>query len=357
MTNEEEKINNFIKAMEFQALSFKQQESNPQCDIDYSLAQNLVKNIDIPLLLVTETGEVESGRNFGEEKDFDIPYLTKELNLLQKSGKKPISFEHYGMKQYIYYKESSLLKLLQYYPWVMFFLVCTFIGIGFLGFRSEKNAEQNRVWAGLAKETAHQLGTPISGMVAWLEHLRMMKGHDEETIEIVGELEKDVDRLMLVADRFSKIGSEPELKEQDIVSLIHEAFKYMERRAPKRVIFSYPQLTDPPKVVKINPPLFEWVLENLLRNALDASSNKGEITGDIIEDEDFVYIDVSDTGKGIPDSKFNSIFKPGFTTKKRGWGLGLSLAKRIIETYHSGKIFVKESTIGEGTTFRIQLPK
>ncbi len=354
---EEQKIQHFKDAMIFQLSSIEISERNPSCEPDLTLATNIMAHSDVPMILVTETGDIIDGRNFGEKLDSNHVFLAKELSRIQNSGKTPLAYEYFGVKQYIYYKDSNLIKLLQYYPLAMFFLITTFIGIGFLGFRAEKNAEQNRVWAGLAKETAHQLGTPISGMVAWLEHLRMMKGQDEETMEIVDELGKDVDRLMLVADRFSKIGSEPELKEQDIIGLVHQAFKYMERRAPKRVNFSYPTLTDEPKVAHINPPLFEWVLENLLRNALDASGNKGEIKGLIFEDKDFIYLDISDTGKGIPEAKFNTIFKPGFTTKKRGWGLGLSLAKRIIETYHSGKIFVKDSTIGEGTTFRIQLPK
>ncbi len=355
--DEKQKIENYKYALKAQITADEFLVENPKCKYDFTLSSVLMENTNIPIILVSELGEVSEGRNFGEEKDTDIEYLTKELNKIQKSGKKPISIEYFGVKQYIYYKDSNVLRMLQYYPFVMFFLIATFIGIGFLGFKSEKNAEQNRVWAGLAKETAHQLGTPISGMVAWLEHLKLIQDDKGEIKEIVDELEKDVDRLMLVADRFSKIGSDPELQKQDIVVIIHDVFKYMERRAPKRVIFTYPSLLDEPKIVKINPPLFEWVLENLLRNALDASGNKGRITGEMIEDEDFVYLDISDTGKGIPDTKFNSIFKPGFTTKKRGWGLGLSLAKRIIESYHNGKIFVKESTIGEGTTFRIQLPK
>ncbi len=354
-SDEKLKLENFINAFKFQTSILENDNNN--CDVDLSLPLNIMENINIPLILVTENGEVREGRNFGEEQDYDVGYLTQELNKIQKSGQPPMQIEYMGFKEFIYFKDSKLIILLKYFPLVMFLLVSSFILIGYWGFRSEKNAEQNRVWAGLAKETAHQLGTPISGMVAWLEHLRLMKSNDGETMEIVDELEKDVDRLMLVADRFSKIGSKPELKEEDLIPTVHNIFKYMERRAPKRVVFSYPQLIDPPKTAKINQPLFEWVLENLLRNALDASGNKGKISSKLTENEHNIYIDISDTGKGIPESRFNSIFKPGFTTKKRGWGLGLSLAKRIIESYHSGKIFVKESTMGKGTTFRIQLPK
>jgi signal transduction histidine kinase len=316
-----------------------------------------MENNTIPLIIVSETGKVDSGVNFGEKKDNDKEYLAEQLKEIQLDGRQPLIVKSEVGKQYIYYKESSLIRILRYYPIVMFILVISFIAIGFLGFRSEKNAEQNRIWAGLAKETAHQLGTPISGMIAWLEHLKLIKGDDEETMEIVTELERDIDRLGYITDRFSKIGSDPELSAHNLTVLTHNIFEYMERRSPRRVKFEYPSLEEPERMVMINAPLMEWVLENLLRNALDTIGKEGLISGEFIEDLDYYYIDVSDTGKGIPDSKFNTIFKPGFTTKKRGWGLGLSLAKRIVESYHNGKIFVKESVVNKGTTFRIQLPK
>ena len=360
---EQKKVNNYISAIESLSrgneLLANLYEKYPGINYepDSELHLSIISNNTIPLIMVSETGNVDSGVNFGEEKDNDKEYLAEQLKEIQLSGRQPLVVKSAVGKQYIYYKESSLIRILRYYPIVMFILVISFIAIGFLGFRSEKNAEQNRIWAGLAKETAHQLGTPISAMVAWLEHLKLMKGDDEETMEIVVELEKDIDRLGYITDRFSKIGSDPELSAHNLTTLTHNIFEYMERRAPRRVKFEYPSLDEPERMVMINRPLMEWVLENLLRNALDTIGKEGLISGEFIEDHDYYYIDVSDTGKGIPDSKFNSVFKPGFTTKKRGWGLGLSLAKRIVESYHNGKIFVKESVIDKGTTFRIQLPK
>jgi signal transduction histidine kinase len=209
----------------------------------------------------------------------------------------------------------------------------------------------------MAKETAHQLGTPTSAIVGWIEHLRLIREEDEEVQEVIGELENDVHRLGLIADRFSKIGSSPELQPIDIYDELEKSRVYMEKRAPRKVSFDFPGIAQAPLLVYINPPLFDWVVENLLRNALDAMEGKGKLTAEIYHDQDNVYVDISDTGKGIPANKFKTVFQPGYTTKKRGWGLGLSLAKRIIEEYHSGKIFVKRSEEGHGATFTIQLPK
>ena len=225
-----------------------------------------------------------------------------------------------------------------------------------MAFSTARKAEQDQVWVGMAKETAHQLGTPISAIIAWLEHLKMMKPDDEETMEIVVELENDVERLNLVADRFSKIGSKPKLETLNVAAQLNDCRIYMEKRSPRKVTFSYPD-ENPAFMANINPPLFNWVVENLIRNSLDAMGGKGEISADITQDANHIYIDLSDTGSGIPPSKLKTVFQPGFTTKKRGWGLGLSLAKRIIESYHSGKIFVKSSIVNQGTTFTIKLLK
>ncbi|MEL7221639.1 MAG: HAMP domain-containing sensor histidine kinase, partial [Bacteroidota bacterium] len=222
---------------------------------------------------------------------------------------------------------------------------------------ASRRSEQNRVWVGMAKETAHQLGTPISAILAWIEHLKLVRAEDAETMEIAGELRNDVQRLELIADRFSKIGSTPKLDQINVYEEINICKDYMQRRAPRKVSFDFPSLEETPILVGINPPLFDWVIENLLRNALDAMDGKGEIAAEVYEDNTNVYIDISDTGKGIPAANFKRVFQPGFTTKKRGWGLGLSLTKRIIEDYHQGKIFVKKSEEGKGTTFTISLPK
>ena len=236
-------------------------------------------------------------------------------------------------------------------------LIGSFILFGYLAFSSARRAEENRVWVGMAKETAHQLGTPISGILGWINHIQMIREDDEEMQEIVMELGKDVNRLELVADRFSKIGSSPELEPANVHTQIEQMRVYMQRRAPRKVNFHFPSPDEGNLTIHINAHLFDWVVENLIRNALDAMDGKGGISAEIYDDSEFVYIDITDTGGGIPENKFRTVFSPGFTTKKRGWGLGLSLAKRIIEDYHSGKIFVKKSVEGVGTTFTIQMPK
>jgi signal transduction histidine kinase len=243
------------------------------------------------------------------------------------------------------------------FPYVQFFLIACFVGFGYFALNAARRAEQNRIWVGLAKETAHQLGTPISAMVGWTEHLRLMYADQPEILEVADELEKDVDRLEMVATRFSKIGSEPELKNVNIYEQVAQVSSYMSKRAPRKVTFDFPAANISDLRVNVNPLLFDWVIENLLRNGLDALEGKGALTGEIIEEPNRVVINIMDTGKGIPPGKFSSVFKPGYTTKQRGWGLGLSLAKRIIEEYHQGKIFVKESELGKGTTFCITLPK
>jgi signal transduction histidine kinase len=236
-------------------------------------------------------------------------------------------------------------------------LIAAFIFFGYIGFSSARREEQNRVWVGMAKETAHQLGTPISGLVAWIDLLKAKEFTDAEVTDIIKELEKDINRLELVADRFSKIGSAPQLLPVNIFEQLDASKTYMQRRAPRKVSFEFPPISEyNPIYVGLNAHLFDWVIENLLRNALDAMDGKGIISASISSDAHQVYIDISDTGKGIPPANHKTVFQPGFTTKKRGWGLGLSLAKRIIEDYHEGKIFVKYGEENKGTTFSIVLP-
>jgi signal transduction histidine kinase len=325
-------------------------------DFDITLHGSLIQsNSTIPLILMSETGLFIDAVNFRDDLLTDTTYLLKEVEKLNQSGFEPI--ENAG--QLLYYKQSTLLTLIQYFPVFQLFLIAVLIGFGYLAFSSARRAEQNRVWVGMAKETAHQLGTPISGIVAWIEHLKMIREEDTEVTEILGELRNDVMRLELIADRFSKIGSAPKLEAINVFDELDKCRAYMQRRAPRKVEFDFPSLETEKEDLKImiNPGLFDWVVENLLRNALDAMDGKGRIAADIYNDKDYIYIDISDTGSGIPPNKFKTVFQPGFSTKKRGWGLGLSLAKRIVEDYHSGKIFVKKSVIGEGTTFTIQLPK
>jgi signal transduction histidine kinase len=322
--------------------------------MDFQLHEKVISsNTTIPALIVVDDRVVEGGYiNFPND---DMNYLNRQLSRMKSTGPPPIVNEEIGQK--VYYKESNLLRQLRLYPIIQLFLIAAFILFGYMGFSSARRAEQNRVWVGMAKETAHQLGTPISAIVAWLEHLRLVKEGDDEVLEVVDELENDVSRLGLIADRFSKIGSEPELKPTNVYEALDQCRAYMQRRASRKVNFDFPSVTSAPLTVYINTHLFNWVVENLLRNALDAMGGKGEISSIVYEEGDYICIDICDTGKGIPPSKFKMVFQPGYTTKKRGWGLGLSLAKRIIQEYHSGKIFVKDSTEGEGTTFSIKLPK
>ncbi len=318
-------------------------------DEDLTIPYAAIEDMKIPVIMVTETGKIGDSANFPEGAD-----LEAELKSLKNSGIPPI--EGTGYARFIYYKHTRTLTLLTYFPLLQLLFFAVFAGIGYLLFSSARRSEQNQVWVGMAKETAHQLGTPISGIIGWIDHLRVLKPDEEEVQEVLDELGNDVERLNLIADRFSKIGSEPKLTPVNIYQELDECRNYMQRRASRKTVFDFPS-PDQIMNVNINPPLFAWVVENLLRNALDAMGGKGKISARVTEEDKFVNIEISDTGKGIPSNKFKTVFEPGFTTKKRGWGLGLSLAKRIIESYHSGRIFVKKSGIDEGTTFVIKLPK
>lgn len=340
----------------YDMLSYSAGDEGSDCDFTFQ-SEFFNSNTSVPVILVGPDGFME-GKNYGEKLDTNVAFLQKKIESFQKEGQEPKIISSPIGDIYLYFEYSRILTLLTYYPFIQLILVAAFIAFGYLGFSTSRRAEQNRVWAGMAKETAHQLGTPISGIIAWIEHLRMIREGDEEVGEVLDELSNDVKRLDLIADRFSKIGSAPELSPVNIYEELDSCRNYMQRRAPRKVEFQFPDPTEnEPLTVKINSHLFEWVVENLLRNALDAMEGSGKISAQVYEDEKFVNIDISDTGKGIPSSKFKTIFQPGFTTKKRGWGLGLSLTKRIIQDYHSGKIFVKKSVLNEGTTFTIQLPK
>ncbi len=324
---------------------------------DLGLEDKIIsRNKTIPIILESESGIIESWINFDPEHDNDTIYFRSVINGLKASGIEPMVVDFGSGEQYLWYSESLNLKLLRYFPLVQLAFIAAFIGLGYIVFSNARRSEQNQVWAGLAKETAHQLGTPISAIIGWIEHLKVMHESDEGSMEVLGEFRKDVTRLELIADRFSKIGADPELEQQDIYEVLNNVFVYMKRRSPRKVTFDIPS-SDSPIWVNINEHLFEWVIENLLRNALDSSGGEGHISGTVEVKNNEVIILISDTGKGIPANKFKTIFQPGYTTKKRGWGLGLSLAKRIIESYHSGRIFVKSSVIDGGTTFEVKLPK
>ncbi len=310
----------------------------------------LESNTTIPVLWCNESDSVIAEKNIElPEKDVEGFLKNKVRELKGKNSPILIDMQD-GAFQYLYYDDSIILKRLLLYPYVQLTVVFVFILVAFLALASTKKAEQNKVWVGLSKETAHQLGTPISSLIAWMEYLRTK----EIDPSLLCEMEKDVKRLEMIAERFSKIGSNPDPTPVNINDSIRTALGYMETRISSKVkIFTH--LPDKPVQALINDSLFAWVIENLTKNAVDAMEGHGEITFQVEERGKMVRIDVTDTGKGIPKSKYKTVFNPGYTTKKRGWGLGLSLVKRIIESYHGGRIFVKNSELGKGTTFRIEL--
>lgn len=322
---------------------------------DPSLNMNLILqiiqgNTAIPVMLCNDRDSVMNYKNLElPEKNVD-EFLQQKVQELKKK-KDPIVIDmEDGTYQYLYYDDSLILKRLLVYPYAQLTVMAVFILTAFLALASTKKAEQNKVWVGLSKETAHQLGTPISSLIAWLEYLKLK----EVDPTLLAEMEKDVKRLEMIAERFSKIGSTPEPVPVNICESVRSALDYMETRISSKVKITV-EAPEEPVMVLMNQALFAWVVENLCKNAVDAMEGQGIITFHIEEKGKKVRIDVTDTGKGILKSKFKTVFNPGYTTKKRGWGLGLSLVKRIIESYHGGKIYVKSSEIGKGTTFRIEL--
>ena len=317
----------------------------------------IANNNDIPIIATESDGSISFWRNFGEDDEVDESYIQSQLTQIQRSGNQPLELKDDFADYTLYYKNSRALNLLTYFPLIQLLLLGAFIAFGYYGFNAARRGEQNRVWVGMAKETAHQLGTPISAIIGWIEHLKESNQNRPDQLEVVDELYKDVGRLELIADRFSKIGSDPVLEPMNVLTELEEIKNYMIRRSPRKIEYHFPDASGEPVLGMINPHLFTWVLENLIRNALDAMGGEGQISAQVNTDSNMVSIDLSDTGKGIPSGQLKQVFQPGFSTKKRGWGLGLSLAKRIIENYHNGKIFVKQSKIGEGTTFTIKVLK
>ncbi|MCR4768669.1 MAG: HAMP domain-containing histidine kinase [Bacteroidaceae bacterium] len=325
---------------------------------DLSLVLKVINgNNTIPVVVLDQNGEVQTSRNLGKtfEEDEDSISMIKEMAKKMKAGHQPIRIKLEQENEYIEicYDESLMLKRLTVYPYIQLSVVIIFVLIALLALFSTMKAEQNKVWVGLSKETAHQLGTPISSLMAWLEILQENYPDDE----LLPEMKKDIKRLQLIAERFSKIGSIPEPRPINIAEIINRVVEYMDRRTSSKVTIT----TNFKQTENINvymvESLFEWVIENLCKNAVDAMNGTGKIDITLEQNNKNIIIEVKDNGKGMPKANFKSVFKPGFTTKRRGWGLGLSLAKRIIEEYHKGKIFVKNSEIGKGTTFRIELPK
>ncbi len=336
------------------------QDASPD-NIEFLLSI-IEQNHTIPVLLTDNDGNILLHRNFDlpEEVDSTAPwvisprneaFLREKLNKLARRANVihiVISPEN---TQHLYYDDSKLLRRLSYYPYVQLLVMLAFIAIVYFAVNSTRKAEQNKVWVGLSKETAHQLGTPISSLMAWVELLRSM-GTDED---MVREMDKDVNRLSMIASRFSKIGSRPQMEPEELNAVVGRATGYMQTRISSRINLTT-DLTDEPLPVEMSAPLFEWVMENLIKNAVDAMEGSGSITVKTFIDNSRASVTVTDTGKGIPRKNHKTVFNPGFTTKKRGWGLGLALAKRIVEQYHRGKIYVSWSEPSAGTTFRIDLP-
>lgn len=324
-------------------------ESHSNFDLILTIIQS---NTTIPVI-VADNNEIVQYSNITINNADTARYLAHKLEDMQRNGSAIDIDLGNGEKQTLYYEDSVLLKQLSYYPYIQLLVMTLFALIAYIGLVSVKRAEQNKVWVGLSKETAHQLGTPISSLMAWVELLKINENVDPA---IVNDMDKDVKRLSTIAERFSKIGSIPDKELIYINELLDETCNYMSTRISNRVKLNLHLPQDAEGTMACRA-LIEWVVENLCKNAVDAMEGKGEINVTLTSDNKHIYIDVSDTGKGIARKEFETIFKPGYTTKKRGWGLGLTLAKRIIEEYHKGHIFVKESEIGQGTTFRIVLNK
>jgi signal transduction histidine kinase len=316
----------------------------------------LTENKTIPIIETNERDSILNYINLDTAKvAANTTYLARQLEQFKKSHPPVIWTDPVvsSRQNRYYYGESSLLNQVRYFPIAQLCIVAFFVTLILISLRSSYLSSQNQVWAGMAKETAHQLGTPVSSLEGWLEMLRDIPG----TEKIVPELEKDIRRLQLVSDRFGKIGSKPQLERTELITQVQEMVDYMKKRAGAGVHFSMEVQAVQPLQLLLSPPLFNWVIENLLKNALDALNGGGAVTVCIIEDATTVQIEVADTGKGIPKNEVSQVFNPGFTTKKRGWGLGLTLSKRIVEQFHDGKLFVKYSEVGKGTTFAITLPK
>mgnify|MGYP006375046959 FL=1 len=327
--------------------------NNADENTDLSLVLEVISsNNTIPVVILDKNDNITSYLNLEIPKQDTLRYLKQYVDAMRGNGNS-IRLYHEDGNQDSYtevcYGESVLINRLTIFPYIQLGVVLIFVLIAIFALLSFKKTEQNRVWVGLSKETAHQLGTPISSLIAWIELLK-----DKYSDALILEMEKDVNRLQMIAERFSKIGSMPAPVQEDMVMVLDRVVAYMERRTPNSVQF-VKNFPDPPLNAAVNASLFEWVIENLCKNAVDAMDGQGTLTINLFRDNDVVAIEVTDTGKGISKNLYKSVFNPGFTTKKRGWGLGLSLAKRIIEEYHNGKIYVKKSEPGNGTTFRIEL--
>ncbi len=350
------------------AISIKQITSSDDNDfLTYVFAVR--DSLTVPAIIVDDKGDFITARGLDTTKTFiqmpsppgvkdkyakqyDTTYFKKELESM-KAQHEPIRLKVFGANWYVYYEDSFVLKQLRVFPYIQLSVIAIFLLVAYTAFNTSRKSEQNQVWVGLAKETAHQLGTPISSLMAWTE--LMKEKFNAESDPLIAEMENDIKRLEIVADRFSKIGSKPVLEDYRVYDVVKDFVDYFKIRVSNKISFEI--AGDTTITAGLNIPLFDWVLENLLKNAVNAIENAGSIKVEISSNKtkNQVYIDVTDTGKGIPRSKFDTVFQPGYTTRMRGWGLGLSLTKRMVENYHNGHIFVKDSELGKGTTFRIVL--
>ncbi|MBC35845.1 MAG: sensor histidine kinase [Bacteroidetes bacterium] len=322
--------------------------------IESFFSEVVTNSVSVPVIITDQSQQqVYAFGNLDSLKMQDGEFVTRKIQNMRFDNK-PIEIQLPDDRlAYIFYTDSLLLTQIQFFPYVQFAVIGIFFFIAYLMFSTARKSEQNQVWVGMSKETAHQLGTPLSSMLAWVELLKM-KDIDQEAVK---EIEKDLKRLEVITERFSKIGSPAVLDDLNIVEVLYESLDYIKRRTSKKIIYNINLNRDDNILVPLNINLFSWVIENICKNAIDAMNGEGSISVEIRNREGFVNIDITDSGKGIAKANFKTVFNPGYTSKKRGWGLGLSLAKRIINEYHNGKIFVKSSTLNQGTTFRIVLKK
>jgi len=326
---------------------------NADVDADIELPSFIIgNNKTIPLILTDKKFKIVNNANIDSLVSKDSIKLKKYFEEM-KNQNQAIKVNYSKNEYYwLFYGDSPILNKLKYYPIALLLVVILFGGVVYNFYRATKMATQNKLWAGMAKETAHQIGTPLSSLIGWLELLKM-ENIDETTIE---EIQKDINRLQTITDRFSKIGSEPILEKRDVVEETKSSFEYLQARTSKQVSFEF-RAPNKPLYVSLNPTLHSWTIENLVKNSIDAMKGKGKLSIEIVEGDSFIYITITDSGSGIPKNKFKTVFEPGYTSKKRGWGLGLSLTKRIVQEYHKGKIRVVNSEIGKGTTMQISFRK
>ncbi len=354
--------NSLVKKLEFQERQKIETWANatrllisPDFEGDPAFMFALIQqNNTIPVILTDDDGNITGHRNLDSSLINQAGYFQRKIEHM-KGVNDPIKIEYVeGKNLIIYYENSELLNQLRIYPYFQLAVIALFLAMSYFAFSYSRRSEQNKVWAGMSKETAHQLGTPISSLIAWTDYLSESEGKVSK--KVLDEIKNDVNRLELITERFSKIGSEPVLSSFPLSEVLLESINYINSRTSDKVQIRIEGIEQMENIkVDVNKPLFAWVIENLCKNAVDAMEGEGEIVFSLVEHSTKIILDVQDNGKGISVGNFSTIFKPGFTTKRRGWGLGLSLVKRIIENYHNGKIYVKNSELGKGTTFRIEL--